>query len=70
MVLVLHLQDALEELIVQQQRSRASGVTVAQFDKGSVPTHVVRTPDNNYLLYPYPDKSYLLSLTTILFQQI
>ena len=38
--------------------SIASGVTVAQFDKGSVPTHIVRTPDNNYLLYPYPDKSY------------
>ena len=35
-----------------------SGVTVAQFDRGSVPTHVVRTPDNNYLLFPYPDKSY------------
>ena len=38
--------------------SIASGVTVAQFDKGSVPTHIVRTPDNNYLLYPYPNKSY------------
>jgi len=35
-----------------------SGVTVAQFDRGSVPTHVVRTPDNNYLMFPYPDKSY------------
>tara|TARA_R110000824_G_scaffold333568_1_gene520162 strand:+ start:17 stop:958 length:942 start_codon:yes stop_codon:yes gene_type:complete len=35
-----------------------SSVTVAQFDRGSVPTHVVRTPDNNYLLFPYPDKSY------------
>ena len=38
--------------------SIASGVTVAQFDRGSVPTHVVRTPDNNYLLYPYPNKSF------------
>ena len=38
--------------------SIASGVTVAQFDKGSVPTHVVRTPDNNYLLFPYPHKSF------------
>jgi len=36
----------------------ASGVTVAQFDKGGVPTHVVRTPDNNYLIHPLPNKSY------------
>ena len=36
----------------------ASGVTVAQFDRGGVPEYVVRTPDNNYLLYPFPDKSY------------
>ncbi len=35
-----------------------SGVTVAQFDKGGIPQNVVRTPDNNYLLYPYPTKSY------------
>ena len=40
--------------------SISSGVTVAQFDSGSVPTHVVRTPDNNYLMYPYPDKSYVI----------
>ena len=26
----------------------ASGVTVAQFDRGGVPEYVVRTPDNNY----------------------
>ena len=38
--------------------SHASGVTVAQFTKGGVPKHVVRTPDNNYLLYPFPNKSY------------
>ena len=37
--------------------SHASGVTVAQFTRG-VPKHVVRTPDNNYLLYPFPNKSY------------
>ncbi len=36
----------------------ASGVTVAQFNKGGVPTHVVRTPDNNYLIHPLPNKSY------------
>jgi hypothetical protein len=27
---------------------------------GSVPTHVFRTPDNNFGLYPYPDKAYSL----------
>ena len=35
-----------------------SGVTVAQFDGGGVPEYVVRKPDNNYLLYPHPTKSY------------
>lgn len=29
-------------------------------DVGSVPEYVVRTPDNNFLLYPYPDKAYTL----------
>ena len=38
----------------------ASGVTVAQFDRGGVPEYVVRTPDNNYLLYPFPNKSYAI----------
>ena len=38
--------------------SSASGVTVAQFTRGSVPEYVVRTPDNNYLMYPFPNKSY------------
>ena len=37
-----------------------SGVTVAQFNRGGVPEYVVRTPDNNYLLYPYPNKSYAI----------
>jgi len=40
--------------------SSVSGVTVAQFDRGGVPEYVVRTPDNNYLLYPYPNKSYAI----------
>jgi len=40
--------------------SIASGVTVAQFDRGGVPEFVVRTPDNNYLLYPFPNKSYAI----------
>ena len=29
-------------------------------DVGSIPNFIVRTPDNNYLLYPYPDKAYQL----------
>ena len=40
--------------------SIASGVTVAQFDRGGVPDFVVRTPDNNYLLYPLPNKAYTI----------
>jgi len=40
--------------------SIASGVTVAQFDRGGVPEFVVRTPDNNYLLYPFPNKAYAI----------
>ena len=38
----------------------ASGVTVTQFEGGGVPRQIVRTPDNNYVLYPYPDKQYTL----------
>jgi len=37
-----------------------SGVTVAQFSRGGVPEYVVRTPDNNYLLYPFPNKTYAI----------
>ena len=33
---------------------------VAQFDTGGVPRFIIRTLDNNYLLYPFPDKSYVL----------
>ncbi len=40
--------------------AHASRVQVAQFEQGGVPTHVVRTLDNNYLLYPYPDKQYTI----------
>ena len=39
----------------------ADGVFVAQFDSGGVPRNIVRTPDNNFLLYPYPDKEYTLT---------
>jgi len=28
--------------------------------QGGVPRYVVQTPDNNYLLYPYPNKAYTL----------
>tara|TARA_Y100000593_G_scaffold42770_1_gene81827 strand:- start:347 stop:1285 length:939 start_codon:yes stop_codon:yes gene_type:complete len=38
--------------------SHSDDVVVAQFERGGVPEYVVRTPDNNYLLYPYPVKSY------------
>ena len=38
--------------------SIASGITVAQFDRGGIPEYIVRTPDNNYLSYPFPNKSY------------
>jgi len=40
--------------------AHSSGVAVTQFDSGGVPRNIVRTPDNNYLLYPYPDKAYTL----------
>jgi len=39
----------------------SSGVAVTQFDGGGVPRNIIRTPDNNYLLYPYPDKQYTLT---------
>jgi len=38
----------------------SNGTTVTQFDNGGVPRNIVRTPDNNYLLYPFPDKQYTL----------
>ena len=37
-----------------------SAVQVAQFDRGGIPQYVSRTPDNNYLLYPFPNKSYTI----------
>ena len=40
--------------------AHSSGVTVTQFDNGAVPQYIVRTLDNNYLLYPFPDKEYTL----------
>ncbi len=40
--------------------SHASAVQVAQFTQGTIPQYIVRTLDNNYLLYPFPDKAYSL----------
>tara|TARA_R100000541_G_scaffold20328_1_gene30161 strand:- start:412 stop:1350 length:939 start_codon:yes stop_codon:yes gene_type:complete len=39
----------------------ASGTTVTQFSEGGSPRFIVRTLDNNFLLYPFPDKQYQLS---------
>ena len=40
--------------------AHASGVQVAQFGDGGIPKYVTRTLDNNYILYPFPTKSYSL----------
>jgi len=40
--------------------THSSGVAVTQFEDGGVPRSIIRTPDNNYLLHPYPDKAYTL----------
>tara|TARA_R100000541_G_scaffold879_1_gene4666 strand:+ start:72 stop:1007 length:936 start_codon:yes stop_codon:yes gene_type:complete len=41
--------------------THSSSVAVTQFEDGGVPRSIVRTPDNNYLLHPYPDKAYTLA---------
>ena len=38
--------------------SHDNGVTVTQFSGGGIPRYVIRSSDNNYLLYPFPTKSY------------
>ena len=40
--------------------SHDNGVTVTQFTRGGLPRYIVRSKDNNYLLFPLPDKSYSL----------
>ena len=40
--------------------THASGTSVAQFDRGAVPRFIVRTLDNNYLLFPFPNRAYTL----------
>ena len=41
--------------------THSSGVVVTQFDNGSIPQYIIRTLDNNYLLYPFPNKGYTLA---------
>jgi hypothetical protein len=41
--------------------AHSSGVTVTQFENGGIPQYIVRSPDNNYLLYPLPNKQYTLA---------
>ena len=47
---IIDYKDYLNKFINQEDRS----------DVGGVPSHVFRTPDNNFGLYPYPDKTYSL----------
>ena len=47
---VLDYKEYIDRFVDQESTS----------DAGSVPTYVFRTPDNNFGLYPYPDKAYEL----------
>ena len=38
--------------------SHDNGSTVTQFTGGGIPRFIVRTADNNYLLFPFPNKQY------------
>jgi len=49
-LILLDYKDYLNKYIDQEDTSNA----------GSVPRYVFRTPDNNYGLYPYPNKAYSL----------
>ena len=40
--------------------THANGTSVAQFDNGAVPRFIVRTLDNNFLLFPFPNRAYTL----------
>lgn len=40
--------------------SHSDNVVVAQFTGGGVPLYVFRTPDNNWGLFPFPNKTYTL----------
>jgi hypothetical protein len=47
---ILDYKEYLDKHIDQEDTSNVGGI----------PTHVFRTPDNNFGLYPYPDKAYEL----------
>jgi hypothetical protein len=40
--------------------AHSDNTQVAQFEQGGVPQYVSRTPDNNFLLYPFPTKGFTL----------
>jgi hypothetical protein len=40
--------------------AHADTTSLAQFTSGGIPNMIFRTPDNNFGLYPYPDKAYEL----------
>ena len=40
--------------------AHSDNTQVAQFEQGGVPQYVSRTPDNNFLLYPFPTKGFSL----------
>ena len=40
--------------------AQSDDTQVAQFEQGGVPQYVSRTPDNNFLLYPFPTKGFSL----------
>ena len=37
-----------------------NATSVAQFDNGAIPRFIVRTLDNNFLLFPFPNRAYTL----------
>lgn len=47
---VMQYKEYVDKYIDQESTSNVGGV----------PIYVIRTPDNNFLLYPYPDKAYEL----------
>ena len=49
-LIILDYKEYLKRFVDQEDKS----------DVGGVPTHVFRTPDNKFGLYPYPDKAYSL----------
>jgi len=54
---LIDYKDYMDKLVVQEDTSNVGGV----------PTHVFRTPDNGFGLYPYPDKAYELKFEYYLY---